>query len=237
MQPACHLVVVDDTDRTAGDLCPSYLRTRVAAQTGQATDRLGEEPLRSGEPDMPVVRVVAHHHVGAQSEPGQEVPVGIAVPDEGVHDADVRRAGVEVQPDLERQPVAVAPVQPYDGTHGPVLLDRDLFDLGGGPLAVARTVVVGYVLSQAHQSRRPHDLPTAVLDRRDEVRAAQPPRHRPGADPEIVSRPCHGDGFGRRAGLTTHHHLVRRGWVVLRADRVGRPLDRAVRPGGRGPAL
>ena len=91
VQAVRHLRVGDLLDRMAGHLLTSYLFTWIAAQTGQTADCLGEEAGRPGQADVAVVGFVAHDHVSAESQPGQEVPVGIAVPDEAVHDAYVGR--------------------------------------------------------------------------------------------------------------------------------------------------
>jgi hypothetical protein len=195
VQPLRDLVVRDLADGITRHLRPAYRLAWIATQTGQAADRLGEETFRPGQADVPVVGLVAHRDVRAESEAGEEVARRIAVPDEAVHDPDVRRARVEVQPDGERQPVAVLPLQPDHYPHGSVLLHDDLVDARRRLLPCPASVLVGSVLLDTDQPDLPRHLAFAVLNPADEVRLGENPGH--------VA--CgHGD---RSAGLDYAHRL------------------------------
>ncbi|MCY1238970.1 hypothetical protein D9M72_517360 [compost metagenome] len=79
----------------------------VAAQAGQAADRLGEETaVGPCDAYMPVVQLALERYREPDAESGQEVTLGIAVPDEGVDHPHAAGSGVEVEPDYERQPAA-----------------------------------------------------------------------------------------------------------------------------------
>jgi hypothetical protein len=148
VQPVRHLGVGDLLDLTASHLRLSDMFTCITTQTGQTANRLSQKARRTGQPDVPVVRFIAHHHIGAEAEPGQEVAVRITVPDEAVHDPNVGRTRVEVQPDTERQPVTMLAVQLHDRPHRPVLLDGDRLHRRGRLLPVATQVLVRCVLPQ-----------------------------------------------------------------------------------------
>src|SRR5690606_1233412 len=234
VEAAGHLGVADGAARAARHLGAPDLLAGVAAQAGQAAHRLGEEAAGPGQPDVPVVRLVPHHHAGAQAQPGEEVAAGVAVPDEAVHDPHVLGARVEVQADGEGQPVAVPALRPDDRADGPVLLDGDALDPAGGPLAVYGAALVGGgpVLAQADQADVAEDLPAVAGGGADQrlPRVLDRPGDGPGAhgEPPVLA----GDGDGRRGrgGLLPRVEPVRA--VAGRYGGVGGPLDRAVRPGG-----
>ncbi|GAB3973915.1 hypothetical protein GCM10027615_38240 [Plantactinospora veratri] len=256
MQPAAHPGVPGGHvgGPLSGDLRLPYRRTRVAAQAGDPANGLAEHPtqltgpLRAvpGEPHVPVVRLVGHRYLEPDAEAADEVLALVAVEDEAVHHADAVAAGVEVEPDRERQPLPAPPsgpvptVDPDHRPHRAALFDPHLVDLGGEPLLAdgARLVLAGGVPPQADQRAVRRDGAVATDDRGHQHPTA--PGY-PAADDAGVHLD-HPGGLGDPhrqvgcGGLAGAEQVVRGGWYAG-ADRVGGPLDRAVRPEPDRPGL
>ena len=128
---------------------------------------------------MAVLHLLAHRHGKGHAESADEVALLVAVVNEGVDHPHRFLAGVEIQPDHERQPLAgafralVLALQLDHGAHRPRLLDRHFLELGFETLAHRRRrgVAVGTVLQDADQPAVAGDLATVDDHRLDELRA------------------------------------------------------------------
>ena len=231
----------------ARDLRFPHGRTGVAAQAGDALDRLGELPVAiADEPDVPVVELIGEHDLEPDPEAGDEGVFTVGVVDEGVHHAEGLAARVEVEADGERQPglvaalgLAVVARHLHDGAHRPVLLDHHLVDLAGVAVARDRSGlgVGGLVLGDVDQVPVRDDGATCALDVFDQVGAAlvDPGGDDAGVDVDVLLRLGHGDRERGGRGLPGAEREALGGGG--RADGVAGPLQGAVRPVGEGPGL
>jgi hypothetical protein len=249
VQPAGHPLVPCGWiwQSLAVDLRLAYRRTRVPAQPGDALHRLTKLAVTvTGEPDVPVIELVGHRHPEPDAQPADEVFLLVTVEDEGVDHTDAVAAGVEVDADGERQPLAAAAVGAVPAVHAdhrahrPALLHGDLPDLAGKALLAhgTRLGVAGMVLAKADQGAVGGDRALAPGNGRHQYLPAlgDPAADNAGVDIDCVPVLDHPQRGGGRSRFARAQQIGRCG-RGFRADRMGGPLDGAVRPEAGCPGL
>ncbi len=225
-------------------------RSRVAAQSGDALDGFAEHAvLVAADADVPVVRLVAHRDGEADTEAADEVAARLAgflgaVEGDGVHHAERFGARVEVEPDGEREPgavaVAVLAVDADDGTDGPALFDLGLADgaLEAFVLLLPLVAVLDLALADEDEAAVLGDLGGAPGEGGDERGAglADLRGDDSGGDGDRAAAVLDGDLVGGGGGFAGGEGELL-GAAGLGADRVGGPLQGAVGPFGGGPGL
>jgi hypothetical protein len=119
--------------RTALDLRIARRLARIAAQPGEAAHGLAEHAaFLAHESHVAVVQFVLDGRCESQSDTADEVLVLVAVEHDGMQHPQRVTAGVEIQPQGERQPgaagVDVSPFDLHHRAHRTALLERHLVD-------------------------------------------------------------------------------------------------------------
>ena len=101
----------------------------------QRLDRLGPKPITfAAEADVTILDFLAHRHVERHAQPADEILRLVTVENNRMDHANRGQAGVEIEPDVKRQPLARAAlgfmhaVEFHHRTHRAALLDCDLLD-------------------------------------------------------------------------------------------------------------
>src|SRR6187401_2152631 len=191
-----------------------------------------------------VVELGVHGHREAQADAPDEVLVLVAVEDDGVQHAHRVTAGVEIQPQRERQPGARAArmfaFDLDDGAHRPALFERHFFD---GALEAFlfdhRRIAAGRaVLARQHEFSVAQYLAVVAHQYGDDVRtsAVHAAFQNAGVDLDGIGALGDGERFRRLRRAALRHDFE--GTVaagLARCQRMGGPLERAVGPEGERP--
>ena len=168
-------------------LARQLVRVGITAAAGQherpragRLDRFGPQPVAlARKTHVAIVDLLAHRHRESHAQPVDEVFLVVAVEDDGVYQAHLRQAGVEIQAHGEGQPLARASfsfVNAFDfdhGAHRAGLFHGDLADAAGELRAV---------VERAHQASMARHHAAFHGHRVDQERtlpwdaALQPPR-------------------------------------------------------------
>ncbi|KAF1073003.1 MAG: hypothetical protein GAK45_00038 [Pseudomonas citronellolis] len=218
---------------------------RIAAQPGQAAHRLGEHTAGGiDETHMAIMQLAALWRSKAHTDATDEVVLAIDIQHQGMHQADLLAAGVQVQPHDERQQpalaifAAVAAVQRHHRAQRPALFQHHPLDLAA-VLAWLAAALVGIVLYLQHQVPVEQGFAPVGLDPFEQL-PATPGNHaaqHAGIQHQAGRALLHPQRGGRcrRAGVGAQP--VALGGPGLWADGVRAPLQAAVRPVGQRPAL
>ena len=188
---------------------------------------------------MAVMRRAGHRHGGDKAQAADKILSRITVEDETVHDAQMIAAGIGIKPHGEGQQAAPRPcmntLYPDNRAHRAFLFDRHPVDPAGQLGAAA---VFGCIINTGDERERPHHLPIARPGTGDRNRTAarNPPACHAADDLDHVRLFADHDArLGRRgpAGCDVQG----RGLVHAGGQRVRRPFERPVGPGGERPVL